>query len=281
MSKEFKSFYKKVAGGEGQKCHYPTRLDTYGCGCFHDCKYCYAKALLDFRGLWNNEKPVVGNMKQIRNAIIKAKRSGVKIVRLGGMTDCFQPLELNYRTTYQTIKLLNKYKIGYLIVTKSSIVANEEYLKIYDKDLAHFQITTTCLEDKLYKELNYESASLPSERIKAIKTLQDLGFDVAIRLSPLIEDYIDFDKLNNLGIEKAIVEFLRVNHWIKQWFNIDYSKFTIKQNGYEHLPLEEKKRIISKIKIPVVSVCEDEDQAYEYWKNNYNPDKEDCCNLRK
>lgn len=279
--KSFSLFYKEVEGNEKQKCKYTTRLDTYGCGCQHNCKYCYAKALLDFRGLWNNEKPVVGNMKQIRNAIIKAKRSGVKIVRLGGMTDCFQPLELNYRTTYQTIKLLNKYKIGYLIVTKSSIVANEEYLKIYDKDLAHFQITTTCLEDKLYKELNYESASLPSERIKAIKTLQDLGFDVAIRLSPLIEDYIDFDKLNNLGIEKAIVEFLRVNHWIKQWFNIDYSKFTIKQNGYEHLPLEEKKRIISKIKIPVVSVCEDEDQAYEYWKNNYNPDKEDCCNLRK
>ena len=279
--KSFSLFYKEVEGNEKQKCKYTTRLDTYGCGCQHNCKYCYAKALLDFRGLWNNEKPVVGNMKQIRNAIIKAKKSGVKVVRLGGMTDCFQPLELNYRTTYQTIKLLNKYKIGYLIVTKSSIVANEEYLKIYDKDLAHFQITTTCLEDKLYKELNYESASLPSERIKAIKTLQDLGFDVAIRLSPLIEDYIDFDKLNNLGIEKAIVEFLRVNHWIKQWFNIDYSKFTIKQNGYEHLPLEEKKRIISKIKIPVVSVCEDEDQAYEYWKNNYNPDKEDCCNLRK
>ena len=242
--KSFSLFYKEVEGNEKQKCLYTTRLDTYGCGCQHDCKYCYAKSLLDFRGLWNAEKPVVGNMKQIRNAIIKAKKSGVKIIRLGGMTDCFQPLELKYRTTYQTIKLLNRYKIGYLIVTKSHLVANDEYLKIYDKDLAHFQITTTCLDDELYKKLDYEKASPPSKRIEAILKLQEAGFDVAIRLSPLIEEYIDFDKLNSLGIKKAQVEFLRVNHWIRKWFNVDYSKHTIKQSGYEHLPLDEKIRII-------------------------------------
>ena len=276
--KSFSVFYKEVEGNEKTKCKYTTRLDTYGCGCQHDCKYCYAKSLLDFRGLWNSNKPVVGSMKKIKSAIIRAKKDGVKIVRLGGMTDCFQPLELKYRTTYQTIRLLNKYKIGYLIVTKSHLVANEEYLKIYDKDLAHFQITTTCLDDNLYKKLDYEKASIPSKRIEAILKLQEQGYDVAIRLSPLIEDFIDFDKSNSLGINKAQVEFLRVNHWIKKWFNVDYKKFTIKQSGYEHLPLEEKKRIISKIKIPNISVCED--KAYEYWVNNFNPNKEDCCNLR-
>lgn len=220
-------------------------------------------------------------MKQIKNAIVKAKKSGVKVLRLGGMTDCFQPIELKYRTTYQTIRLLNRYKIEYLIVTKSHLVANDEYMKIYDKDLAHFQITTTCLDDDLYKKLDYEKASQPSKRIEAIKKLQDNGFDVAIRLSPLIEDYIDFDKLNSLGIEKAIVEFLRVNHWIKKWFDIDYSKFTLKENGYEHLQLEEKKRILSKVKIPIISICEDVDEHYKYWTDNFNPNKEDCCNLRR
>lgn len=277
--KSFSLFYKEVEGNEKSKCKYTTRLDTYGCGCQHDCKYCYAKSLLEFRNLWNAQKPVVGNMKQIRNVIRKIPKGS--IVRLGGMTDCFQPLELKYRTTYQTIKLLNKYKIGYLIVTKSHIVANDEYIKIYDKDLAHFQITTTCLDDELYKKLDYEKASLPSKRIEAILKLQNNEFDVAIRLSPLIEEYIDFDKLNSLGIKKAQVEFLRANHWIKKWFNIDYSKHIIKQSGYEHLPLKEKQRIISKIKIPQISVCEDEDNAYKYWVNNFNPNKDDCCNLRR
>lgn len=277
--KSFSIFYKEVGGNEGSKCYYTTRLDTYGCGCQHDCKYCYAKSLLSFRGLWNAEKPVVSSMKQIRNAIRKIPRGS--IVRLGGMTDCFQPMELKYRTTYQTIKLLNKYRVGYLIVTKSHLVANDEYMQIYDKNLAHFQITTTCLDDELYKQLDYEKASLPSKRIEAIRKLQDNGFDVAIRLSPLIEEYIDFDKLNNLGIEKAIIEFLRVNHWIRKWFNIDYSKFKLKENGYEHLPLEEKKRILEKVKIPIVSVCEDVDAHYNYWKESFNPNKNDCCNLRR
>ena len=31
MNKEFKSFFKKVSGNKGDRCHYATRLDTYGC----------------------------------------------------------------------------------------------------------------------------------------------------------------------------------------------------------------------------------------------------------
>ena len=278
-TKEFKSFYKEVGGSEGSKCYYPVRLDTYGCGCQHDCKYCYAKSLLDFRNLWDPQNPSVADIKKIKNKIKKIPEG--TILRLGGMTDCFQPLEIEHRVTYETIKELNKRNIGYLIVTKSHLVANDEYLEIYDKNLAHFQITTTCLDDDLYRQLDYEKASLPRKRIEAIKKLQDNGFDVAIRLSPLVEEYIDFDKLNSLGIKKAIVEFLRVNHWIMKWFDIDYSKHTLKENGYRHLPLEYKKEVLSRIKIPEVSVCEDVTEHYEYWRGYYNPNKNDCCNLVK
>ena len=76
MSREFKSFYKTVAGNEGSKCHYPTCLDTYGCGCQHDCKYCYAKSLLDFRGLWNADEPAVADLAKIRRKIAKIAVGG-------------------------------------------------------------------------------------------------------------------------------------------------------------------------------------------------------------
>lgn len=275
--KEFKSFLKTVGGGEGDKCYYPTRLDTYGCGCQHDCSYCYAKSLLSFRGLWDNKNPAVADIKKIERAIKKMPAG--TIVRLGGMTDCFQPCELEHRVTYETIKLLNKYHIGYLIVTKSHLVANDEYLEIYDKKLAHIQVTVTTLDDEL--SVKYEKASVPSKRIEAILKLQNAGFDVAIRLSPLMEEYMDIDKLNTLGINKAIVEFLRVNTRIKKRFNIDYSKHTHKEGGYQHLPLEEKKRVLARIKIPTISVCEDVTEHYIYWRDNFNPNKRDCCNLVK
>ena len=161
---EFKSFYETVSGGEGNKCKYPTRLDTYGCGCQHNCKYCYAKSLLSFRKLWNAKEPAVADINKIEKTIQSIQKGTV--VRLGGMTDCFQPLEKEIRNTYKTIQLLNRYGIEYLIVTKSSLVA--EYINVLDKKLAHIQITVTCTDDGLYKKLNYEQASLPSERIKAI-----------------------------------------------------------------------------------------------------------------
>lgn len=172
--KEFKSFYKTVGGGEGEKCSYPTRLDTYGCGCAHDCSYCYAKSLLEFRGLWKPEQPAVADLREIRKVLNKTPKG--TILRLGGMTDCFQPIELREKVTYRTIQMLNKRDIGYLIVTKSHIVANNEYIEILDKKLAHIQITVTTLNDAL--SLTYEKASVPSKRIEAILKLQELGYDV-------------------------------------------------------------------------------------------------------
>ena len=277
-TKEFKSFLKTVGGNEGNKCNYPTRLDTYGCGCSHDCKYCYAKSLLDFRKMWNPMNPSVADIEKIRKKIAKLPKD--MVVRLGGMTDCFQPIEKTHRVTYETIKSLNENKIKYLIVTKSAMVADDEYIEILDKNLAHIQITVTTTNDEL--SLTYEKASVPSERILAIEKLQSLGFDVQLRLSPYIPEYIDLEILNNVKCDKILIEFLRANTWIRKWFDIDYSNYTVKQSGYSHLPLENKKELISKISgFKEMTVCEDESIAWEYWKENFNNNKNDCCNLRR
>ena len=275
-SKEFKSFFKTVSGNEGSKCHYSTRLDTYGCGCSHDCSYCYAKTLLNFRNMWDPKNPSVADIKKIQNKI--KKLPPMPAIRLGGMTDCFQPLEKTHHITYETIKALNAKRQPYLIVTKSALIADDDYIAILDKDLAHIQVTVTTTDDAL--SLTYEKASVPSERIKAIEKLYANGFDVSLRLSPYIPEYVDLEKLANVKCDKILVEFLRVNSWIKKWFNIDYSDYTIKQNNYLHLPLEKKKELIAGIKgFKEITVCEDEEEAYNYWKNNFNPNPDDCCNL--
>lgn len=268
--KEFKSFYKEVAGNEGNKCQYNVRLDTYGCGCQHDCSYCYAKSLLDFRGLWNPKTPSVADLDKIERKIERLEPG--TIVRLGGMTDCFQPLEKELEITKGTIKLLNKYGIGYLIVTKSDLIC--EYMNILNKDLAHIQISVTWIP--------CEKAVSTERRIKAIETLYDAGFDVAVRLSPFVPQFVDFDRLNRIRCDKIIVEFLRVNHWIKKWLPLDYSEYIVKQSGYEHLPLYRKIEFLSKVTgFDQLSVCEDVTDHYEYWKEAVNFNKEDCCNLKK
>lgn len=267
--KEFKSFYKTVAGNEGGKCRYNIRLDTYGCGCAHDCAYCYAKSLLSFRGLWDAKEPAVADIDKVERKIAKLQPG--TIVRLGGMTDCFQPMEAEEHITAATIEMLNKYGIGYLIVTKSDLIC--DYLNILDRELAHIQISTTWLP--------CEKAVSTERRIAAIETLAAEGFDTAVRLSPFVPQFVDYDRLNAIRCKKILVEFLRVNHWIRSWLPLDYSEYTVKHAGYNHLPLEKKIEALAKITgFDEVSVCEDVTEHYKYWREAVNYNKNDCCNLR-
>lgn len=284
MDKEFKSFLKKVSGKEGERCHYNTRLDTYGCGCQHNCSYCYARSLLDFRGIWHPESPSIADIDKIKRAISKKFNPG-DIVRLGGMTDCFMPLERIKRITFGTIQCLNFYRVGYLIVTKSDLVASPEYLEILDKELAHIQISVTSTNEDISRSIE-PGASLPEARIKAVETLQREGFDVAVRLSPYIPEFVNAERIKRIECNKLQVEFLRVNGWIEKWLQgsgVNLDAYNYSEGGYKHLPLEVKKELLSKVQRPGVeiSICEDVNEHYNYWIENFNPNREDCCNLRK
>lgn len=275
---EYKSFFKTVGGNEGNKCHYATRLDTYGRGCAHNCEYCYARSLLEFRGSWNPYDPAAADIKKIKRVLDKIPRG--TIIRLGGMTDCMQPCEWDKKVTYETIKAMNERGIGYLIVTKSAMIADDRYTSIMDKNLAHIQVSITSTDDEIAKK--YEKASPISERIKAIEKLQALGFDVQIRLSPYIPEFVDIDVINKIKCDKILVEFLRSNGFIRNTFKqVDYTPYTLKQSGYRHLPLEAKKKLLEKITIKEVSVCDDETEAYNYFSKHFNHNPDDCCNLRK
>lgn len=281
-SKEFGSFFADASGGEGDRCNYPTRLDTYGCGCFHDCRYCYAKSLLDFRKNWHPDKPHVASTADISKALRKVKRG--QILRLGGMTDCFQPLGRVYGATRQAIQMLNARGIGYLIVTKSALVAGKAYTRIMDPKLAHIQISVTSTSD----EPNFlgERASKPSDRLRAAETLFKQGFGVSLRVSPYIPELVEIEGLKASNVQKCLVEFLRVNGFIAKWLEAEgysTSHYTQKSGGYRHLPLWKKQALIQ----PFIdagfelTVCEDVPAHYDYWRQNVNANPDDCCNIRK
>lgn len=280
MADKYGAFFGIPQGSEGSRCHYPMRLDTYGCGCQHNCSYCYARSLLDFRKLWHPSSPSVANFEDIK-AFIKTKLKRGDIVRLGGMTDCFQPLEKIYRVTLQTIRVLNNAGIGYLIVTKNGIVAENEYLATFKPELAHIQVTITSTDNRISRMIE-PGASLPTKRIEAVEKLSAAGFDTAIRLSPYIPEFCDTDAINAIRCDKIVVEFLRVNGWIKKWLpEVDFTAYTLRQGGYDHLPLWKKRQLLAKINKPEITVCEDVAEHYAYWQFAVNTNLNDCCNLRK
>lgn len=279
---EFKSFFKTVKSQSCEICKYPTRLDTYGKGCQHNCPYCYARSLLNFRGMWNPESPAVADLEKIKRRIKHIKPGS--IVRLGGMTDCLQPIEAKYGVTRATIALLNRAGVGYLIVTKSHLIGTEKYLRILNTKLAHVQISVTNTDDQA--ALSYEKCSRTSKRLEALKKLQDAGIDVQLRLSPYISDFIDPAVIASYGVKRCVVEFLRVNYWIRNWLDgmVDLSPYTLKNGAYQHLPLEAKIKEIDRLKkvLPDVefTVGDDLVEHWQYWREHVNPNPNDCCNLR-
>lgn len=276
--REFGGFYKEVGGAEGTHCSYPTRFDVYGCGCEHNCNYCYARSLLDFRGLWHPDNPSVADLKKVIKKLDEI--SSGTVLRMGGMTDCFQPIEEELGIAYETIKAMNARDIHYLIVTKSNLISSDKYLAVLDKKLAHIQVTVTTADEKTAREVFGECAPAPELRIRAIETLYEAGFDVAMRVSPFVPELACIERLNQVNVDKCIVEFLRVNSWIEKWLPIDLKAYRHKEGGYRHLPRHEKAKSIKLLDFPQLSVCEDCDSHYEWWQAFQNPNPKDCCNLR-
>ena len=246
MPQVFNNLFHEVSGNEGDRCHYPTRLDTYGCGCQHNCGYCYARSLLAFRGMWNPLSPSNASYREIVKAVAKLRPGSV--VRLGGMTDCFQPVEAARKLTLRTIGLLNRRRVHYLIVTKSDLVSQPEYLAAMDPALAHIQvsITTTDPETSLALE---PGAPVPERRIAAVERLAAAGFDTSIRLSPYIPELVDPEVIRGISCGKLLVEFLRVNTWIERWMKgtglpVDLGRYTEFSSGYKHLTLAKKRALL-------------------------------------
>ena len=61
----------------------------------------------------------------------------------------------------------------------------------------------------------------------------------------------------------------------------DFKEWTVKEGGYEHLPLSLKMSYLEPLLgKKQVSVCEDVNDHYEFFKKNVNANPDDCCNLR-
>lgn len=274
---DFGAFFHIVDGGEGDRCAYPSRLDPYGRGCQHDCSYCYAKSLLDFRKLWDAKRPAIADIAAVKKLIPRLRGT----VRLGGMTDPFMPLERRVRNTYKVVNALQAAGVPYLIVTKGALVAAPEYLKLFDPALAHVQVTITATSDEGGRE--YEKATPISARIEAAERLQAAGIDTSIRLSPYLPRLVDPAVLGRIGVDKVCVEFLRVNGWVRKWAHEDLEPYSLTAGGYAHLPLDAKQPLMDGIVAlgKETTVCEDVPDHYEHWRATVNPNPDDCCNLRR
>jgi len=299
MSDQFKTLLKKVDGNKGAKCFYPVRMDTYGRGCQFGCHYCYAHNILHKWGEWQTPVPIdIKEVEQLFHTVFETDRPHrfrehlieKKRIRLGGMCDVFMPQEKELGITHKFLQLLSKYDIPYLIVTKSDLIATPKYMSVLRPDLANIQFTVSSLNKSIVNKIE-PGAPESTRRLAAMETLRINGFDVALRVAPIILDidgYFDFKSFQEMLRYKprtAIIEFLRLSNFINKNITcLDKSLYPLFHANYWFLEPDFKYKICKEIRDVCLdkkvdfTICEEETEMYErskaLWSNPNN-----CCNL--
>lgn len=167
-------------------------------GCNHGCIYCDSRS----------ECYHVDNFDEVRakeNALglmycdIKSKRK-TGVIGTGAMSDPYNPFEKDYKLTRGALELINRYRFGVSIATKSSLVTRDiDILKeIKSHSPVLIKITVTSCDDKLCRKLE-PNAPVSSERFAAIRRLSDSGIFAGILMMPVLP-FIEDNEENISGI---------------------------------------------------------------------------------
>ena len=183
------------------KCHYALEIDTYGRGCVHNCHYCYAKMTLSKHGYWNRPHPMpidLSELRKILHTVFETDKDSKwrdvltkKIpLRIGSMSDSFMWMDRKYGVSLELLKLLNHYRYPYVIFTRSDLVAEPEYLRALNRDLAAVQFSVSGNNEELTRRIEPGAPSF-KRRLEALRKLADNGFWTTVRVNPLFPTYPD------------------------------------------------------------------------------------------
>ena len=154
-------------------------------GCSHGCMYCDSRSLCYHIENFGAVRAKQDALRIIRDDLLKKRRRGV--VATGAMSDPYNPFEEELQLTRNALELLNAFRFGAAIATKSALVVRDSSIL---KDIqAHspvlVKITITTADDTLCK-LVEPGAPPASERFAAVKALSGGGIYTGILMMPVL-----------------------------------------------------------------------------------------------
>jgi len=224
-------------------------------GCSHSCLYCYASSYIkDF------DKPRAKKeiLKKLENDLKKLKNPYVSI---SNSSDPYQHLEKKLKLTRDSLKILSRHNAKVMIITKSNLVLRD--LDILKRIRVAVSITITTLDEKKAKKLE-PNASLPEERIDALKKLNKEKIPTIARIDPIIP-FINENEIEELV--KKVAE-ANVKHIVSSTYKAKIDNFRrmkiafpeemkkLKEifklgeriSGYYYLPKELRFKLMKKVK---------------------------------
>lgn len=276
-----------------RNCYYGFQIDTYTFGCTHDCIYCWAKTELTKTDSWNSPFPIPIDITLLweafylvfeKNSEHPLKKVMIKKIplRIGSMSDPFLKIETKFKVTKNLIKLLNHYNYPFVMLTRSDLVAEDEYLNLLKKENATIQLSIPSLNENLVSILE-PGAPSPTKRINALKKLHQNNIWTTVRINPLFPNFPD--------------KTLTLNLDLKNLPHLDfYSKDLLKEIaqsgcksvlvGFVHLDSKTTKSISDQLKIDLTKFLSSETSfngSFIYSRNEikliYQKIYQDCSDL--
>jgi len=201
-------------------------------GCLFGCMYCYAAQIARWKHpteQWGSYLDVKLNAPEVlaRELTALEKRRNTKdfgSVFFSSVTDPYVGLEAKYRLTRKCLQVLADFGYQGLVSvqTKSPLVVDDaEVLKKLARVAVGFTITS--LDDKISAFLEVYAPPI-SARLKALKTLHDLGIPTYAFVGPMLPHFLSdkavirdlLDKLQTVGVSEVWFEHINLSPKIKE-----------------------------------------------------------------
>jgi len=187
----FEDAKSAIATNDSPDIYFDYSVNPYR-GCEHGCIYCYARpshSLLNLSPGLDFETKLIAkrNIADVLRQDLNRKSYVPKMINIGSVTDCYQPVERELMLTRQLIEVMRESRQPLAIVTKSSGVERDIDLlaPMANDRLAAVYITITTLDGDVARKLEPRAAA-PHRRLRTIRTLAEAGIPVGVSLAPHI-----------------------------------------------------------------------------------------------
>ncbi len=179
-------------------------------GCNFGCIYCDSRSSVYHVDNFDEVKIKENYLELFENELKSKRLSG--IISLGAMSDHYNSFEKELEATRNILKLINKYKFGVNITTKSDLVVRDiDILKEINKHSEVIVSLTITTNDEALRKILEPRSSSTKARFEALRVLGENGIYAGITLMPLIP-FLNDNKENVFGLlekaHKANVKFI-------------------------------------------------------------------------
>lgn len=161
-------------------------------GCSHACAYCYARRTHEYLDLgagtdFEHQLFAKLNAPALLSQEIGRANWDRQMIAFSGVTDCYQPIEAQYRLTRQCLEICLARANPVGVVTKSALVVRDAALlaELHQRADAHVFMTITFADDALARKVEPRAAP-PSLRFDALRRLRRAGVPAGVLIAPVV-----------------------------------------------------------------------------------------------